>query len=371
MYIPQPGPTRAPEVVANLGKLGNEVIALSPPERQFVEMGVRIRPIRLTNLPFVGSVFLIGFALILAILAFVRQRPEVLYTLGGSMGTGLLVAKLFRCPLISEVNGWRRAELRLIKKKSLAMFISRISCWLDEQEIKRSNHVIAVAGGIKEAIVKDLRVPPSKISVIPNGANAQMFRPMTGAKESLQLDLSCLYVGFVGIMAPWQGLQDLIRSAPLILREVPNTKFLMVGDGVRTSEVMRWVKQSNLTNEFVFVGEVAYAEVPRYISAMDLCISFRKGTPASPLKIYEYALCGKPVVATDCSDNSFVKEYGAGILVDPEKEWEVAKSIVSLLKDRELRERMGNNGRKYVLETRSWEAVAREIEGVIKATIAN
>jgi len=50
---------------------------------------------------------------------------------------------------------------------------------------------------------------------------------------------------------------------------------------------------------FLFLGaEGPYADVPKYINAMDIGISCRKGTPASQLKLYEYAVCGKPVVST-------------------------------------------------------------------------
>jgi glycosyltransferase involved in cell wall biosynthesis len=369
MYIPQPGPTRAPEVTANLAKLGNEVVAISPPEKQMLEIGVTIRPIRFTTLPLVGPFLLIGYGLVLAIQAIVCWKPDVIYTLGGSMGTGLLLARVFRIPLISEVNGWRRDELKLVSKHPFWMMLSKISCWMDEREIKHSNHVIVVITGIKEAIATYLKVNPDKISVIPNGANVDLFKPVRDAKKALRLDSDNHYVGFVGIIAPWQGLEHLIRSAPQILRGDPKTKFLLVGDGESKNKLVELVKELKLAAHFVFVGAVPYTEVPKYINAMDVCISFRKGTPASPLKLYEYMVCGKPVVATDNPDNNFAKEINAGILIDPEKPEEVAGAIISLLKNDMVREQMGENGRKYVLEKRSWQAVTQEVEGVIKSVI--
>lgn len=369
IYIPQPGPTRAPEVVANLAKLGNEVIAISPPDRQMFDVGADIKPIKGTGLPFLGPILLIVFGVLLAISEIVRQKPDAIYTLGGSMATGLMLAKLFRCPLITEVNGWRRAELKLINKKASAMFVSRVSCWMDELEIKHSGHVIVVAPGIKQAVCRDLNVKADKITVIPNGANIELFRPISDARKILDLESDCYFVGFVGVLAPWQGLDKLIRSAPLILNEVPNTRFLLVGDGESKKEAIQLVDDLKLSKDFIFIGLVPYTEVPEYVNAMDVCVSFRKGTPASPLKLYEYAVCGKPIVATDDVDNTFVKEYDVGILVDPDELVEVANAIISLLKSSELREQMGSNGRRYVLERRNWRAVASEVEKVIKATI--
>jgi len=158
MYIPQPGPTRAPEVTENLAKLGNNVVAISPPERQMFEVGANIKPIRFSTVPLLGPVSLIGYALILALSINLRLKPDVIYTLGGSMGTGLLVAKFSRRPLITEVNGWRRAELKLIIKNPLLMLISRVSCWMDEMVAKHSDSVIVVADSIKEKLLRFLQI---------------------------------------------------------------------------------------------------------------------------------------------------------------------------------------------------------------------
>jgi glycosyltransferase involved in cell wall biosynthesis len=370
MYIPQPGPTRAPEVTANLARLGNEVIAISPPEKQMLELGVNIKPIRFTTLPFVGPLLLIGYGLGLAIVTIARWKPDAIYTLGGSMASGLLLAKLFKCPLVTEVNGLGRAELKLIPKGSLSMLISRISRWMDEREITYSDHVIVVTASLKEALQRYLNIQPKKITVITNGANTHFFKPINGAKESLRLDSSCYYVGFVGIFAPWQGLDYMIKSASLILKEVPDTKFLLVGDGMTKRGMVELTEELHLAENFIFVGAVPYTEVPKYINAMDVCISFRKGTPASPLKLYEYMACSKPVVATDDPDNQFIVDQNAGILVDPESARQVADAIITLLRNDALREQMGRNGLKYVLEKRSWQAVAREIEETIKMAVS-
>ena len=367
MYIPQPGPTRAPEVTSNLAKLGNEVIAISPPDRQMFEVGANIKPIRFSTVPLLGPVFLIGYALILAFLVNLRFKPDVIYTLGGSMGTGLLVAKLFRHPLITEVNGWKRAELKLISKNSLSKLLSKLSCWLDEKEIESSDHVIVVADSIKEALRSYLNIGANKITVVPNGANIHFFQPISDAKKSLGLDPNSYYVGFAGGFNPWHSLEGLIRSVPQIIEQVPNARFLLVGEGPTKSSIADMVQELNLSDQFIFVGAVPYTEVPRYVNAMDLGIILKRtNIPGSPLKLYEYMACGKPVVVTDDPDFNIVKEVEAGFLVNPENPAEIANAIMTLLRDSELREQMGNNGRKYIQEHRSWEIVAAEVEEVIR-----
>jgi glycosyltransferase involved in cell wall biosynthesis len=369
MYLPQPGPTRAPEVAASLARLGSQVVVVSPPERQMLEVGVKIRRIRFTWIPLLGLVLLIVYGTLLAAVTMIRRRPDVIYTLGGSMGTGLLLARLFRRPLITECNGYRRAELKLESKHPFWMFVSRASVWLDEKENERSDQVIVVIDNIKRALVESLKITPDRITVVPNGANTDLFKPIANAREKTGLPVDCHYVGFAGNVAPWQGLDHLVRSAPAVLKEVPDTRFLIVGDGTSKVEIGALVEELNVTDHFDLVGQVPYPDVPLYINAMDVCIAFRKGTPASVMKNFEYMACARPVIATNDADNHVVKEQNAGVLVDPEDAGQVANAIVRLLRDDELRSQMGRNGVEYVVANRTWEAVAREVEATMRAVV--
>ena len=70
----------------------------------------------------------------------------------------------------------------------------------------------------------------------------------------------------------------------------------------------------------------------------------------SPLKIYEYLACGKPVVASDIKGiGDLLRNSNAGIGVKPEDPVELANAIIKLLKNEKLRGKMGKNGRKIVI----------------------
>ncbi len=89
----------------------------------------------------------------------------------------------------------------------------------------------------------------------------------------------------------------------------------------------------------------------------------------SPLKIYEYLSCEKPVVSSRISNLEFIEQQQAGILVEPENPEELAKAVIKLLKDKELRESMGKNGREYVVKNHSWEAIGRKVADVCENLI--
>ncbi len=185
-------------------------------------------------------------------------------------------------------------------------------------------------------------------------------------KEGLNLDRSIHYVCFVGNLAPWQGVEYLIMASPLILKEVPNTRFLIIGDGVMKKKLVEMVKELNLDNNFIFTGAVDYELVPKYINASDVCVAPKRPLKSgySPLKLYEYIACGKPIVASRISGFEILEQQKAGILVEPENPLELAKAVLKFLKDEKIREEMGKNGREYVVEYHSWEVVARRVAEV-------
>jgi glycosyltransferase involved in cell wall biosynthesis len=272
-------------------------------------------------------------------------------------------------PLVMLVHGIVSDEAlskNLVKKNSLTYKFLRI---MEKKAYVLCNKLIAVTDGIKEYLINDFHLNPYKIAVIPNAVDSDLFKPMDKSRciRDLKLnELNC-YVCFVGNLAPWQGVEYLIHAAPLILKESPSTKFLIVGDGIMKEELINLAAEVGVSDNVIFIGAVPYEEVPKYINASDVCVaSFIKERRGSPLKIYEYASCAKPIVSSRIQNLEFMEDQNAGILVEPEKPEELAKAIIKLLKDEILRDEMGRTGREYVVKNRNWKNIAKRIEEVCK-----
>jgi glycosyltransferase involved in cell wall biosynthesis len=169
----------------------------------------------------------------------------------------------------------------------------------------------------------------------------------------------------------WQGVDALIHAAPYILDKQPNTTFLIIGDGTVKDELIELCTNNAVSDKFIFTGRVPYEQVPLYINASDLCIIPKRPMKSgfSPLKLCEYMACEKPVIATRTSGFELIEEYNTGLMVNPENPQEFASAAIELLHNPELRKKMGQNGRGYVLENRSWASVAKKIVEVCEQTI--
>ncbi|MBU7046447.1 MAG: glycosyltransferase family 4 protein [Theionarchaea archaeon] len=178
------------------------------------------------------------------------------------------------------------------------------------------------------------------------------------------------YVGYTGTLKVWQGLDHLLDAVPSILRQMPDTGVLIVGGGELRGWLLHSIKEKGLQN-VVITGRVKHEEVPLYISACDVCLLLKKPLSSgySPLKLYEYSACKRPVVASRVKGFEWLEKEKAGILVDQENPQEVADAVVALLKDDVLREEMGKRGREFVLKYHTWEKIAQEISKICQQTV--
>jgi glycosyltransferase involved in cell wall biosynthesis len=280
---------------------------------------------------------------------------------------------------IFEVNGIISEEQELMRNESSIrnnnIFIKTILKFRNYKEIfmmKRADAVIAVTSGIKEYLCQH-GLDKDKIWVIGNGANTDVFKPMdqNTVRNELGLKTGYHYVCFAGNLAPWQGVEYLIQAVPFILKTCPNTRFLIIGDGIMMSDWVQLTHKLEISDKFIFTGNIHYRMVPLYINVSDICIVTKRPLRSgySPLKLYEYMACGKPIIATRTYGFEILEEYKAGILLDPTNTHELADAVIKLLQNEDIRKQMGNNGYNNAVKKHGWASVARNVADVCENLI--
>jgi len=302
---------------------------------------------------------------------------DILYTRNVSFGLlGLFIKKIIKSKFVLELNGLFSEDWKVEKKlysgrKMLKNIKVVLWSYLEIFVAKKADAVIAVASGIKDILIEK-GINKSNITVISNGANIDLFKPIDNIiainklRHQYNISENDHVIIFVGNLNLWHGVQYLIKSAPLILKIFPNTKFLIVGDGQIKKELINIAEKTSVSNKFIFTGSVPYENVPIYINTSDVCVAPEIITRndklgASAVKIYEYLACGKPVVASNIKGiGDQLGNSGSGIFVTPEDPNELANAIIKLLKDEQLRKKMGKNGREVVVNNYSWEHTAKK-----------
>ena len=157
-----------------------------------------------------------------------------------------------------------------------------------------------------------------------------------------------------------KGYPHFIRFLPAILQQVPNTVWLIVGDGPKMDEVVGLVQKNNLQNVARFVGYISQVDLPKYYRLADLFVMLthkdENKEESWGTVFLEAAACGLPVVAGGVGGVvESVQDGVTGKLVDIFKEKETIDAIVELLKNKELAAKLGQAGQVRATNYFRWK----------------
>jgi len=188
-------------------------------------------------------------------------------------------------------------------------------------------------------------------------------------QKELNLDPDVPVVGNISRFFDLKGHNYLLQAASRVLQTFPETKFLLVGDGILRERLICQAEDLKIRDNIIFTGLVERKEVPKLISVMDVVVhtSLREGLP----RVLPEALAmAKPVVAFEIDGIGEIIEDGInGYLIPPRDSRKLANSIIHLLQDKEKARRMGEVGRSMVAPAFELEVMVEHISEIYKELI--
>jgi glycosyltransferase involved in cell wall biosynthesis len=266
---------------------------------------------------------------------------------------GILASHISGIPIIIEASFTSKTSVYPERTKIL----SSLARAFDKFVFTRACGIVVVSNVLKDSLIKDFGVTEEKILVLPNAVDTDLFNPSihNGAVKCAYGLKSKQVVGFVGGFYPWHGLNLLIDAAHEVTKILPDTKFLLVGDGPDKKSLEDMVVQNHLKDSVVFTGSIPYAKVAEHIAAFDIGIMPDSNDYGSPIKIFEYMAMGKPVLAPKISPIEEIIEDGVnGVIFTRLSKEALSRAIIKLLTDKELYQKISYNSRKDILEKHTW-----------------
>jgi glycosyltransferase involved in cell wall biosynthesis len=365
-------PIHSVEVIEEMHRQGHQVdvlTAISPRFLRDSDWQGRIQVYQVPIFNFRVARMLSFFLNSLVLLPYwcLRKSPEIIYERFSltSLGT-LWVTRALRIPLVVEVNGIVSDELRFGQASRWRLFLQE---WVERRVFWGCNRIITVTEGIRQWIGSHYSVPLEKIDTISNGVNPRRFRPIDKAVacKELGMDSERPIVGFLGSLFPWWELEVLVEASPKVAAQVPNVLFLIGGSGQKElkADLERKVQDLGMGENFLFWGQVPWDRAALFTGAFDIAVApYRLSNPRSgisPLKLYSYLACERPVVGSNTEGlGNVLAEEGVGLTFRAGDAEELAKAILRLLKDKDMAKTMGRKGREVVLEQYTWEGVVKK-----------
>ncbi|MFC1739473.1 glycosyltransferase family 4 protein [Planctomycetota bacterium] len=160
-----------------------------------------------------------------------------------------------------------------------------------------------------------------------------------------------------------KGHEYVIASANELAKRYKNAVWLFVGDGNLSELFQEQVRQLGLSERIRFSGLLPPSRIPLAIHSSDILVhcSLREGLART---LPQAMLCGKPAVSFDVDGAREVVNENTGRLIEPGNAGELAKVCAELIEDKELRERLGQQGRESVKEKFAPETMVNVIEGI-------
>ena len=238
--------------------------------------------------------------------------------------------------------------------------------------------VITVSYAMKDELEK-LGFPPHKIRVCWNGVDPNKYDPKKISDEE-KLNLRRGYgiqddenmVFFVGRLVTVKGVDSLVRGMPDVIENFPNTKLVVLGIGDLEWPCKNMAKEFGIEDKIIFRTEfISEPERIKHYAAAD-CVVLPSIYEPFGIVATESMSMAKPTVVGATGTNGFREQIiptGAkqnGFHVNPHKPGDIAWGIKQVLEDKKRAERFGKNARKRVLETFSWDSVAKRTLDIYK-----
>jgi Glycosyltransferase len=227
-----------------------------------------------------------------------------------------------------------------------------------------ADRIIAVSEWVRDDIAK-YRIDPGKIVPVHNGINVDSFRPSEAKNVRSQYGIGDdPMLLFVGRMITQKGLPYLIDAMPLILKEHPRAKLLLVGRGSALKGLKAKVAAMHLGDSVIFPGYMSEEMLKEAYGTCDLFV-LPSVWEVLPIAVLEAMSSGKPVVCTDAGgDREMVRDGVNGYVVPMRDSRTLAEKVNLMLADAETRERMGAAGRRIAGEEFDWKLIAAQTKKV-------
>lgn len=275
----------------------------------------------------------------------------------------LVAALVKQKPVHYDWDDW---ETKIFYFSNPRLFIVGEFLNLFEKLIPKIVNTVSVSSEYLRGLCLERGVSAQDIFLAPVGADLAQFRPNTNPKVDIKRKYNIDYhlVLYLGQLHGGQYAELFIKAAGIVVKDRPQTAFIIVGDGYRAGELKELAKRENLDGPLIFTGPVPHDEIPHYIAAADVCVAcFEENDITkckSPLKIVEYLSSGKAIVASNVGE---VRNMvgGVGFLAKPGDIDSLAEGIKFLLRDEGLRQRIGKAARRRAEEKYNWSVTASNL----------
>lgn len=309
-----------------------------------------------------------------AALRYPGGRPHVVHAFlheGALMGWA--IGRLLRVPLVFDFQGSLTAEMvdhRFVAPGSPALGpLRRLERWIDH----RPDAILASSAHAASLLADQFGVSPARVHTLPDSVDPTLFRPrntlpagdLAALRRQLGVPAGRPVIVYLGLLAPYQGIDLLLESLRLLVRE-PSPPFCLIMGFPNVARYRRLA--ADLAEHVHFTGMVPYEDAPLYLAVGDVAVAPKLSATEGSGKLLTYMAAGLPVAAFDTpvhreylGDLGYYAPLGDAVAL--------AAALRAALSEPEAAAARGRLLRQRVLERYTWEHAAAQIEAVYRQAL--
>jgi glycosyltransferase involved in cell wall biosynthesis len=301
--------------------------------------------------------FITGF--FLTIYAMFKNKCNVIHV-HWAIPTGLIgswVGSLLKKPFIVNIHG---SDLRMAIERP--GFLRKIFVYV----CKNATHLNCVSE-VQEKEMEQLGILSEKISIIPMGVDEEFLE--MGKNRKIELNKRPFTILSNRNLLPLYNISLLIRAIPAVLKEEPNTKFIIAGDGPERDNLEKEAKNLNVSSFIKFLGRVPHEKMAGLLGQADIYVStsLYDGTSVSLLE--GMGSGAFPIVTDIPANREWITTGQNGFLVPANEEKLLAKKIIDAIRDRALLEKSRMVNLSIVEEKALWSVIIEKIKRMYHETL--
>lgn len=303
------------------------------------------------------ALFFKGFSLLR------RYRYTLVHAVEESVFLAMVYKLFFATPYIYDMDSSMAQQL--VEKIPFLRHVDFILEFFEKSAIKKSCGVVAVCRDLEEIV---LSYAPGKNLVRLEDISLVDDAPHLGDNLREKYDITGPVMLYVGNLEGYQGIDLLFESFQLALQQGALGNIVIIGGSEKTiAEYETLAEQLKITKNVYFCGPRPIQELGHYLGQADILLSPRIKGNNTPMKLYSYLGSGKVVLATDLSTHTQVLTSAFSCLVPPDREG-MARGILDLLGDTQLRTKLGEAGKKVAEESYSLGVYQKKLEDFYRKT---
>lgn len=287
-----------------------------------------------------------------------RKRPDVIEVC--NVPDFLVFATLFPKLLGSKVIFYMFEKSEALFTESFGLsrkhIFTKIYNFITRMSAAYADHVIATDVVVQQQLSEYYGIRPEKVSLVLNVVDESVF---SLESESVPRDNHSFRIVIVSMVLERYGIQTMIKAIPLLLKDIPDLKLDIVGDGEYLPHVKSIAQGLNVAEYINFTGDIPYEEVPPYIAHADVCVAPMINDVGTPNKVLEYFAMGKATVSSYLPGLMALVSNDCLLYFEPDNEADLAQRILELYRDREKMAAIGRSAREFYNQHR-WSVMRQE-----------